>query len=615
MKKINIGKEILIIGTVLFGFMTAACINKSATIQEHRFAYTVTICADLILLTGWVWNWICKWLNMRKSGKSISVFFADSRGILITLLFCFLSRAAQLSDTPRWDAAQYYKMLKDACQNFDFTLQSFLQCFSLFNHPTLGFAGLTAIGEFLMPSIYKGVLIIWLIITLITAYCLYKILEKLLPTCSWIYHSIAACVAMSTPLVLGTFFYYQPDAGTVCFFVFTIYCYLYRKNLLMLFSMLLLIQTKEIGIVILGGFAMGALLGRIIYTGKEKNAFKRLTGFFKEPLGICCILAALLLGTYFIIFLHNGGSIWSISGSSEDFSTFSFQPAFILFKWKQFFILNFNWVIWGGNLILFITGKIRHYKKKRPYSKLRRKDIVLAIFMTAFFQMIFYCSYITYTLPRYHVLIDYCGVFLFVILIGRNFPKGNIRYVTSGFIGILLLTEAYTTIDPLSLCTFQNAETGNGRIIYEDYNKGNIQGDFCVYNHQINYLGMAYEHILRDVGYHSGMDVLVWNLAYNYAINGEYYWDTQSKNLSLINNQDSISIRVLEHEIIEKNEEKLQKEAVFILAPQFTIDEEHAEQFLNNYYEIRYKGNVEIPWGGKLTFYVCDLTDFERLME
>lgn len=615
-KGFTIYKEVLIIMTVIFTFMTSACINKFNIRQEHQIAYAITFAADALLVIGWIWNGVNGCLRFKRDGRNVINVLAGHCGKFIVLLFCFVTRVIQLSDTPRWDAAQYYTMLENACQNFDFSVQSFLQNFSMASHPTLGYAAITAIGEFLFPEKYWGVLLMWLLVTLIAAFCLYKILEKLLPTVSPLYHTVAACVVMCTPLVLGTFSYYQPDAGTVCFFVFILYSYLYKRNLLMFFSMILLLCTKEIGIVILGGFYFGALLGHICYKDKKKNVWKRLGSFLREPMGICGIFAALILIVYFLNFLRNGGAIWQIAGSDQEgFSTFSFQPAFILFKWKQFFILNFNWLIWGANLILFIWGKIRRLAQKRPYSKLVRKDIVLSVFMAALFQMIFYCSYITFALPRYHVLIDYCGTFLFVILIGRNFPKGKLRYAVTAITGILLLAEAYTTIDPLSLKVFKNQDTGNGRrIIQAGYSNGNLQGDFSVYNHQINYLRKAYEHILRDVGYHEDMDVLVWSVVYNYAINNGYVWDTQTQSMSMTSNENTISIRVLEQEMIEKNGEKLHKEAVFILAPQFIIDEEHAENFLNKYYEIRYKGYVEIPFGGKLTFYVCDLTDTEMLL-
>lgn len=614
-KKENLALELLIILSVIFLFMTAACINKWAVFQEHVVAYAVTLIADMAILICWLWNITGKMLRYKERGVTLKTFWGQNCGVMIAMFFSLASRAVQFGDMPRWDAWTYYNILQNACQNFDFTLQSFVQNYTMASHPTLGFAGITAIGVFLNDGGYTGVLVVWMIVTLLTTFCLYYILKKILPTCSWVYHTIATCTVMSTPLVLGTFSYYQPDAGAVCFFVFIVYCYLYRKNLLMFFSMMLLLMTKEIGIVILAGFGIGALLGRMIYTGKEKTVWKRFLNFFKEPLGISGILAALAVGIYMLFFIKSGGAIWSLSISDDAaFSTFTFRPSFILYKCKQFFVLNFNWLIWGGNLAFFIVGKIRK-KGKKCKNKLKRQDILLIFFLAAVFQIVFYSSYITFTNPRYHVLIDYCGVFLFVAQAAPCLTKKKLYYGMVGITGILLFVEAYVTIDPISLLAFENNDTGNARIINEGYHSSIVQGDYCIYNHQFSYLGKAYNHILRDVGYHEGMDVLVWEGSYNYSIDRGYYWDTEGQNLVLVPSENTIPIRLLEQESITRDGEKLQREAVFVLVPQFGIVEEYAERFLGRYYEIRYKGSVEISCGGVVTFYVCDLTNMEMLME
>lgn len=608
-KKKEIFHEILLIATVIFAFMTAACIDKRSMAGEHLLAYGVTLTADILICIGWVWLGYCNWCLPKAKGKRKRNFENERCGIIITLAFCFATRMVQLSDTPRWDSLTYYNMISQACQSFDFSLLTFWKNFSLANHPTLGFAGITAIGEFLNTGGYVGILIVWTVVTLLTAFCLYKILEKILPSASWIYHTMSACVVMSAPLVLGTFSYYQPDAGTVCFFIFTVYCYMYRKNLLMLFSMILLLLTKEIGVVILCGFGLGALLGRVFFTGKEETAGKRFIQFFKEPLGICGLLAVCGLGIYFIIFLKGGGAIWSITASNiEGFSTISFQPSFIAYKCKQFFVLNFNWLIWGGNLALLLTAGIRSILGKESLIRLRRRDMVLAAFLAAFVQMVFYCMYITYALPRYHVLIDFCGVFLFVILLPVCLPAGVARNAAVGITGLLLLLEAYTTIDPVSLAAFQTIETGNCKIISESRDVGALQRDFCVYNHQFTYMNKAYDQVLKDAGYHEGMDVVIWNSVANDEIwDTRIVWDMEKQKRTLQRGENTIPIQGITREEMEQGEVVLQDEAVFVLTPQFIISEEDAEVFLKRYYEIRYKGYVEIPFGGKVTFYVCDL--------
>lgn len=349
-------KEILVIATVIFLFLSSACLNKLELAPDHFILFAVTFVADIIILSRWAWlgAGIGEDVQRKKKEKHWN---GSRKGILVVLLYCFASRAVQLTDTPRWDSLIYYRELKNACENFDFSIKSFIENFSLANHPTLGVAGIAAIGEFWNSGGYVGMLIIQLIVNLLMAFCLYRIVEKMLPSCTWIYHIVGTCIALSAPLTMGTFSYFQPDAGTVYFFVFMVYCYLYNRNLLMFFSMILLILSKEVGIVALGGFGLGAFGGYVLFDGKESTLWRRFVHFWRKPLGVGGILACFCGAIYLFIYLKNGGNIWSISSDTiAGFSTISFQPDFIIFKWKQFFILNFNWLVWGSCLVL--TGYI-----------------------------------------------------------------------------------------------------------------------------------------------------------------------------------------------------------------------------------------------------------------
>lgn len=601
--------------TVILAFLSAACVNKWEMRAQHMWLFGTVGILDAMVLGAWCWMGAGAVKRLRKEENGLRNALSENQGVFLTIVFTFSSRFIQFGDTPRWDAMTYYRMLMSGCESFDFTLETFVRAFSMASHPTLGYAAITAIGEFLDPRGYVGVLTVWLLVNLVTAVCLYRIFEKILQSSSWVYHTLATCITMSAPLVLGTFSYYQPDAGAVCFFVFVVYCYLYKKNILMFFSMVLLLQTKEIGIVILGGFGLGAFIGYVRYLNRKKPIGTRIVRFLKGPLGICGIFAVFFLAAYFVVFLKNGGRIWSIEGNDETFSTFSLQPEFIGYKCKQYFILNFNWIVWGGNLILFVIGLIRR-RSKRVW----RKDVVCSIAAAAFAQMVFYSLYITYTLPRYHVLIDFCGVFLLMVQLEAVFQCGKRttgraekgtqygKYGVAFLVGALLFTEAYYTIDPLSFSVFNKANTRYGSIVRCDYDGSAIQRDFTVYNHQFNYLNRAYNHVLRDIGYHENMDLIIWNSVVNDEIfDTAYDWDTEEQKRTMKKKETLFHISGMEREYLEKQPDVLKEEAVFVMTPQFNIWEQEAEKFLKRYYEIRYKGIVTIPFGGEVTFYVCDL--------
>lgn len=608
-----------IIATVAGIFMSAACINKRNVAGQYWQIFAFTVTADFLLLLFWIWE---TKKGIKRLGSGFCQYSKQAEtilGICLVLGWGFATRAIQLWDTPRWDALTYYTMLISACENFDFKFLTFLQDFSLASHPTLAYAGLAAIGEFLWPKEYTGVLLVQLFLHLLTGFFLYKIFEKIFPEHSWIRHTFSACLVLTTPMVLGTFSYFHPDAGTIYFFIFMLFCYLYKKNLLLLFSMLLLVQTKEIGSLVIFGFVGGVFLNYMISQKQKQSFLKSFIGFLKEPLAICSMIAAISIGLYFGIYLKTGGEIWNIPGKDgSGFSTIRLIPDFFAFKWKQYFFLNFNWLIWIG---IFFSAAILIYKKVsgRMKEQIKYREIAIGIFAVILIQMLFYSIYITYTLPRYHVLIDCGSVFLLTFLVGniwRNTEKFRIKerfknsvipYMIMLLWGGMMLLEAYVTVDPISLRVFDSQDTGHGKILRCDYEGEAIQRDYCVYNYQYTYLNKAYNQVLKDVDYHEGMDVLIWNNNTNDQIFGDYFWDTEKRRRTLKTGDNAIPIRGIEREMIDKQEILLQPEAVFVLSPQFIITEKDAEDYLHQYYEIRYKGFVIIPFGGKVTYYVCDL--------
>ena len=607
--------QILVILSVIGLFLSAACIDKRAVWQQYAGAFICTGILDVLVLAGWGWIFfsaVAREGNILNFARDIRAKFLQIPGIVIVLSFCTVTRMVQFSDTPKWDALIYYNVLTQACRNFNFTFSRYWNDFSLAAHPTRGYASLLAIGEFLFTGEYVGIILVNLILSLLAAICTYRILEKVLPKTAWSYLTLGTCFIFSTPMFLGTFSYFQPDGGLSYFFIFILYCFLFRKNILMFFSILLLIQTKEVGILILAATVFGVFLCKLCW-GKEDTLKERFLSFLKSPLGILCVAGA-VFGLIFIpVILYRGVSFWSYGQNevSEYMSTFTFIPEYIALRLKSIFLLNFNWLIWGFNFILFFLSL---WKRKR-YSYTQKILLCVAL-LSALILIMFYCGYITFLLPRYHVMIEFLAGFIFVILLRKSGLKLRVRNLGALLFGCILLVQAYVTIDPVSLSVFRNYPTGNGKIISECIYNPLLQKDYSVYNHQFNYLDRAYDRILRDVDYHQGMDVWVWTNDTNTQIwTGGFVWDTEKQKRTLVSNENTIEIRGFARQDEEVGLElQLNREAVFLLIPQFGITEEYAEDFLNSYYEIRYKGNVNIPLGGTVSYYVCDLIG-ERVVE
>ena len=179
------------------------------------------------------------------------------------------------------------------------------------------------------------------------------------------------------------------------------------------------------------------------FAKKKKRSEKVFLIFSKEPLGISAIVAFVMLLTYLIFLLASGRGIWSYKDSG-----FRIEPEFILFKAKQYFVLNFGWIVWGGNLFLYIPNR----RKKENREEILAKDIVLSILGTAMAQMLFLMVYVTFALPRYHVLIDLCGGFMLLIQFGKTCSvklyreEKNWKMAAVSVVGVLFLAEAYLTV-------------------------------------------------------------------------------------------------------------------------------------------------------------------------
>lgn len=604
-----IENEVAVIAAVILAFLTSACIGKAKEMHSHLFLYILVVALDIVFCAYVFYQWKKKF-HINKGNKR--KFLYDNRGLLLTLGFVFLSRIVQYGDKPKWDALIYYRWLVNGCADFNFSLRSFIGSFTMASHPTLGFAGIMSIGEFLDPGGFIGALNIWMIVTLLTTYCLYRIIESILPGESWKYYTLSTCIVMSVPTVLGTFSYFQPDAGTVCFFVFILYCYRFRKNILLFFSMMLLSQTKEVGIVILAGFGVGFFIDYIFCDNQGMKGKEKLIAFFKEPTCISGLLTLCMFFLWFIIRKRAGKGLWHY-GHKSWADGFGLDLSFILFKGKEFFVANFNWLIYAGILICLIILRCRRIQR---IDEQKNRHVLIPMFCSILTLAVFYSVYITFTHIRYQLLIDFGGAFFLVILLNKVFKtkkggKGRIICYSILFcLTFLLVAEAYTTMDPVFIRTFQSHDTGSGKLISTNRYDEGIWGDYNVYNNQVDYLERAYELILRDVGYDEGMDVVTWDYnSYDILLSWDLprFWDKEKKKITFKSGENTIPISGMVREQVEVNPEQCKSKVVYLSPEVFGVEESYEEDFLIQYhYRIRYRGFVSIPYGGKVRYIVCD---------
>lgn len=603
-------KQILLILTVIFSFCVSVCIGRSEDLKEHEIFLLLTWILGLACMTGWIWTGKKKFRRfLCEKQKTRAKKRKWQRGCFFVLFYTLIIRLPQFGDIPRFDGLAYYNMLTEACQNYDFTLIGFLNGFRLAAHPTQGYMGILAIGKFLDPDGYTGIMLVNLILALFTSYCVFRILKRIIKGASWKSVTAISILITSVPSYLGTFSYMNPDMGLIYFFLMAVYCMIFSRYILLLFSLLLLALTKEIGMAMAAAY----LTGMVQWLMWEKRQIIR-KGITKRRLfyagfaGIILLLVA-VAGIYIVL----GGTIWNYQREEiAYFGTIGFHPEFIAFKLKEFFLLNFNWIA-----VLLIIAGLLYLAGKRKELRLDNleKMVICGIMLSYAVVAVFYSLYVNFPHPRYTIILDVIiwmaaagisGKAAMVLIKEKRWK--DVIYCRIALGGcILLMIQSYLTIDPISILSFPHYPTGAGWLldIYTEFIGWTGGGDSTVYNNQYRYLARAYDFILRDVKYSEKMDVIMFG---GLDELDDPFWDMRKQRRTFEENNDTVVISSIPGGDLEKTDEK-KDEAVFLRVSAFGGEREWEIECVEEYYDLVYNGVVYIPGGGIVEYWKCSLKE------
>ena len=603
-EKMDLFGQILLIFLPIMIFLSAAVFSKWVKGQTADFlAITIVVLSlDVIYAIGWgrhlAWR-----IGIRLSRRRKMQGKKHPGWRFLVLFYAVGIRIVQIGDIQRWDGSIYYNAIRNGCDSFIFTLGSFLKGFSVASHPTWGYLGILGIGEFLLEGRVEAVQFINLLLTVLCVYCLYCIMEKLLPEKDDKFIALSVIILSSLPVFAGTFSYCNPDMGVTFFSIFMIFCYIRKKWILLLFCILGAVTSKETGVLAVAGFAAGVFLCRL-KSGNgsllQKVRYAMEDYLCREVLivGICGLAAV-------AVYLANGGGIWNLQSESKaEFSTFRIIPSFIWNNMKQFFLLNFNWI--STLLAAGCVGKAVWEKKRKGIdgAPFQHPELAAGLLGAFLVNILFYCLYITFTLARYHIIIDILWNMLMLLCIGRYMDRFKLRNLILSVYAVCLVCQAYVTVDPVSKAAFITHDTDGGTILTTQHPREDLlaitTGDYSVYNHQYNYAAEAIEQILRDVDYHEGMNILSFTPT-EMQING-ILWDERKDELTYDSSSTTIPLRVMHGSEVYRTESG--SEAVYIFYSQNGENSEENMEHLNWYYDFYYRGEVKIQYGGTFYYWV-----------
>ena len=169
---------------------------------------------------------------------------------------------------------------------------------------------------------------------------------------------------------------------------------------------------------------------------------------------------------------------------------------------------------------------------------------------------------------------------------------------------MLLLIQSYVTIDPVSIHSFLQHDTGNSTILTTQHRRENLDtiaaGDYNVYNHHYTYIDKAIEQILRVTDYQEDMDIIS-DSPQEIKVDG-VYWDMEKERLTYCASESTISINAIHGNNV--NDMNGKEKAIFIFFPQNGGDVNEVMDHVRWYYKFSYMGEVNIAFGGKLYYWV-----------
>lgn len=559
---------------------------------------------------------LCGWLN-------------SNRAILLTLLLVLLVRLPYLEILPRWDSGEYYYKFSSLTEQFRFgSLYEFFKDFRLCGHPTLAFCYVYFAGEVLFPKQVIGVSLVSVILTAAAMWCVYKIQLKMLPKLPPARAALYTFAVSMLPLVFSTATYFNPDYALAMFFIYALYGCICDRPVIAGIAAMMCMQTKETGLVLVGGLAIGVVAGHVVrhQWSWYRKAFCDIKLYL---IGFFCVLQ------FFYMKAIGGVSSWgSMNTNSPAFSwdgtgynCFGINRGFFTKKFCQQFVLNFNWLV-AVILIFFAVRYVVLWNRVRIRKPVitkvhitKTEENLLCIAVPFFCFFVFSALYITASHARYNVIGDILLCMAAFYFLGRAslepaVQKHRLKRLLSVVPVCLLLLfaiQSLRTIDPLTRLCFWKLDAGNTSI----YHVGDIldksliyYGDGLIYNTQYQYLDKAYDRLLKEADYAPESTDIILPTPNGCFIAGNvpmYYlnWDEKRSRRVFYENENTKKMRMyyLTCQLGTIAFDDLKEQAILVVNPfwmQVDMDEEMA--VTGCWYEIGAKQVVETPQGSVIYY-------------
>lgn len=440
------------------------------------------------------------WKVFRLSWQQVLLFGIGAFYVTIQL--------ADINVSPIWDAGLYYNALLKGVFSYDFTLPSFVSSFSAYRHPSHLLMMLYASGQYIFPGKIWALNGTTILLSLVMFYCYYKISVKLLSPKGAV---AATCFFVAAPSILAFTIGINPDFGLLLGLVFLLYSYAYSYKILTVFSMLLLLFSKEPGLLICLGFGLGIVLFQVWPRTKGQG----IARFFQVAFKNNWYLLIPLFIFFVYAFSHGLKRVSSDLLFKNDNRGFMLNFLHLKTIFLQIFVLNFQWIFTLvaiiGIFAIPYCGKLREKNTHSTPNQSPLWGIVLTILACYIVFNLFYVEIelLRYTLPIIAFLPIICCYG------GEKIPLNlRVKKASCTILFILLLTANYKTIDPISLFTFPY-KINVGEYSLLDMARRDGTPYICeihIYNRQYLEYSRLLDDIIYDYGAEEGQPYASWNI-------------------------------------------------------------------------------------------------------
>lgn len=388
-------------------------------------SYIALFIALLVLLMLFPWS-------MFKNIQSLIIqAFSNNLGLVVILIIYVISHLKFIYYSQYWDSDWYWQLLLSSVasvQNSNTVSEIVKNVFNNFNflgHPSMAYVAITSVGQFIDFGNVVNLNITNVVLGIIAIVSFNLLLKKYFNDNILIL--LGTLIFAFNPLFYATTISYNLDFPIFVFTTLAVTSLGYKKYSLFLVTLLLLVFSKETGVLIYI-FLITAIF--ITY----RNIF--IDNMYKF------ILPGLIFITYLVL---NSGNLWNANAltntgnkislvfDNSKIFAFGLNAENIKVRLFQIFILNFNWIY--SLVILFGL----FYKKSKSYFFYL---IPLLLFV------IFNLTYTVMPFSRYVVAANLFLIILFLftlqnIKINSFYPRSILFFVS-----VLMLVQTFKSIDP-----------------------------------------------------------------------------------------------------------------------------------------------------------------------